>query len=62
MGDRRPNPPPDLYPELSYLEQLPKAPQHQGSLDAQLRELQVVANRLGLQDAADYLRNVLEGR
>ena len=43
------------------LDKLPKdRPQRQDSLRDQLQDLQAVANRLGMYDAADYLRNVLE--
>ena len=34
--------------------------QRQDALNDQLRDLRVVANRLGMYDAADYLRIVLE--
>lgn len=39
---------------------LPRLPQRQDSTDAQLRDLRDIASRLGLYDAADYLRIVLE--
>lgn len=32
-------------------------PQHQGSTLAQLKDLQHIANRCGLYDAADYIKN-----
>lgn len=37
-----------------------KAPQHQGPLDAQLRELVVLANKAGLYDAADFIKDRLK--
>ncbi len=40
------------------LEQLPKWPQRQDSLSAQLADLRVVANRLGFYDAADAIESV----
>ena len=38
-----------------------RPPQHQGSLNDQLKELIELANRNGLYDAADYLVDVLGG-
>jgi hypothetical protein len=48
---------------MTSLELLKKAgvkspPQHQGSLMDQLRELNEVANYLGLYDASDFLSNI----
>lgn len=40
------------------LESTPQQPQRQDGTSAQLRDLGVFANRLGLYDAADYLRVV----
>ena len=42
------------------LSAIPHLPQRQDSTDAQLRDLRAVANRLGMYDAADLLRNILE--
>jgi hypothetical protein len=39
---------------------LPQLPQAQYSLDQQLRELVVAANRLGLYDAAQFITDRLE--
>lgn len=38
---------------------IPQEPQSQASLDEQLRELQIAANRLGLYDAADIIERVV---
>lgn len=38
----------------------PRRPQHQGSLNDQLRMLQVLANQAGLYDAADWVRARLD--
>ena len=40
--------------------QLDQQPQRQDSLAAQLYDLRVAANRLGLYDAADFIAKVLE--
>jgi hypothetical protein len=37
------------------LEKIPKCPQRQDDLTAQLLDLRIVANRLGMYDAADWL-------
>jgi len=42
------------------LEQIPHQPQRQDSTNAQLRDLHTFANRLGLYDAADIIRSILE--
>lgn len=39
---------------------MPQQPQRQDSTDAQLADLRVFAARLGLYDADNYLRTVLE--
>jgi hypothetical protein len=44
------------------LQQIPKFPQTQESVHDQLKFMRLVANKLGCYDAADYLRNVTEGR
>jgi hypothetical protein len=46
---------------VGMMETIPAYPQSQSSLEAQLRILIPVANRLGLQDAADFLVRRLEG-
>jgi hypothetical protein len=43
------------------LKQIPKLPQRQDATTDQLQDLRLVANRLGMYDAADYLRTVLDG-
>lgn len=45
---------------VGMMEAIPAYPQNQSSLEAQLRILIPVANRLGLQDAADFLVGKLE--
>jgi len=40
--------------------QLAQQPQRQDSLAAQLYDLRVAANRLGLYDAAEFITNVLD--
>lgn len=40
------------------MKNIPKFQQHQGGLDQQLNLLRCVANRLGLYDAADFIRQV----
>lgn len=42
------------------LSDIPRLPQRQDSLNAQLEDLRPVANRLGMYDAADLLRTILE--
>lgn len=39
---------------------IPQLPQRQDSLNSQLEDLRPVANRLGMYDAADLLRTILE--
>jgi hypothetical protein len=39
---------------------IPQQPQRQYATDDQLRVLQAAANKLGLYDAADVIRNLLE--
>jgi len=41
----------------SQVAQLPRWPQRQDSLTDQLRDLVIVANILGMHDAADFLRH-----
>lgn len=43
----------------SVLEGLPQLPQRQDSTAAQLADLRVIANRLGLYDAADAIKTML---
>lgn len=40
------------------LEEIPDKPQRQDSTGRQLRDLHAVANKLGMQDAADALKNI----
>lgn len=40
--------------------EIPQQPQRQYGTDEQLRVLQAAANKLGLYDAADVIRNLLE--
>lgn len=42
---------------LEVINKIPQRKQVQYSLNEQLRELRLAANRLGLYDAADYLRS-----
>lgn len=49
--------PVDMRPVLAMI---PQQRQRQDATDAQLRDLQAVANRLGMYDAADVLRGLLE--
>lgn len=46
----------------SILDAIPGFLQHQGSLTEQLELLVLVANKIGLQDAADYISGVVEGK
>jgi len=41
------------------LKQIPQQKQRQDALNDQLKDLYGVANRLGMYDAADYLRTIL---
>jgi hypothetical protein len=43
-----------------YVQPKSPSPQRQDSLNDQLRDLQTLANKHGMYDAADFLRNVLE--
>lgn len=42
------------------IRKIPQQVQRQDSTDEQLRDLYTVANRLGMYDAADVLRNILD--
>jgi hypothetical protein len=42
------------------LDTIPQQTQRQDSTDDQLKDLRVVANRLGMYDAADIIRTLLE--
>lgn len=42
------------------IKQIPQQPQRQDSTDAQLADLHAVANRLGLYDAADIIKSILQ--
>lgn len=42
------------------IRKIPQQVQRQDSTDEQLRDLYAVANRLGMYDAADVLRNILD--
>jgi len=46
-------------PAIEAIKLIPQQPQTQVALDDQLRALQLAATRLGLYDAADYLRRSL---
>jgi hypothetical protein len=41
---------------------VPQQPQRQDSTNDQLRDLRVMANRLGMYDAADLIRNILKNK
>lgn len=45
---------------LKVIAQIPQQSQRQYGTDDQLRALQAAANKLGLYDAADVIRNILE--
>ena len=47
-----------IYADI--LRQIPNCPQRQDSTNDQLRDLQCVANILGMYDAADVIRIILE--
>ena len=60
-GDPRPsNHAKRAYNAIDDLSSLPRRAQTQRALDDQLRDLSVIANRLGMYDAADHLRRKLE--
>ena len=42
------------------LDTIPQQTQRQDSTDDQLKDLRIVANRLGMYDAADIIRTLLE--
>jgi len=44
---------------LNVISKIPQQPQRQYGTDEQLRVLQGAANKLGLYDAADVIRNIL---
>jgi hypothetical protein len=44
------------------LNTIPQQPQRQDSTNDQLRDLQAFANKLGLYDAADFLRVTLKAK
>ena len=50
----------DIRYILNQIQQAGQAPQSQASLTDQLQELRVLANKAGLYDAADWLRDHLE--
>lgn len=50
----------DAYRAVEHLTDIPRHHQTQRALDDQLRDLSVVASRLGLYDAADFLRDKVE--
>lgn len=39
---------------------IPKLPQRQDATNDQLRDLKMVANKLGMYDAADVIQNILD--
>lgn len=50
-----------MHPKLkAHLPEVPQFPQRQDSLTDQLQDLYAVACRLGMYDAADYLRRGLD--
>lgn len=50
----------DIQVWIKSIEDIKPRSQTQEALNDQLKKLQIVANRLGLYDAADFIRNVLE--
>lgn len=48
-------------PELGWIAQIPRLAQRQDSTSQQLEDLAAVANRLGMYDAADAIKRMLEG-
>lgn len=50
----------NYIPWRTELDKINKCPQRQDSLNDQLRDLRIIANRFGFYDAADYLRDVLK--
>ena len=42
------------------LSAMPKQPQRQDATNDQLRDLKMVANKLGMYDAADVIQNILD--
>jgi outer membrane protein assembly factor BamD (BamD/ComL family) len=44
----------------TYLKRITSFPQRQDSTHDQLADLRIVANRLGMYDAADVLRKIIE--
>lgn len=57
--DNKPQPSSMTQTLRSVLESLPQLPQRQDSTAAQLTDLRVIANRLGLYDAADAIKAML---
>lgn len=53
--------PPEWEIEEFDLSQIPSFPQRQDSLSDQLEDLYLVANKLGMYDAADYLKLLNNG-
>lgn len=47
---------------LAILQSIPAQPQRQDGTDDQLRDLVLFANKLGLYDAADAIRQILKER
>ncbi len=45
---------------LAQLKDIKQCPQRQDSLQDQLRDLRIIANKFGFYDAADYLKTVLD--
>lgn len=56
------DPLPETYVAKRDLPHIPIRPQTQRSLNDQLRDLISIATKLGLYDAADYLRESVDGR
>lgn len=46
--------------DKAFIKAIPKRPQRQDALDDQLKDLALVANRLGMYDAADFIDRKLD--
>ena len=52
----------ESLPAIDVVHQIPRQPQSQAALNSQLKSLQEAAQRLGLYDAADFIRITLDRR